>query len=237
MLQATSSIVSSNFDSRLLGSHIEYIILHYTACGFDLSVDILTDAASQNPVSAHYLIDEHGEVFQLVDDDKRAWHAGVSCWLGKEGLNTWSLGIEMVYPGHGPFAQAQLQSCLKLCQALMHKYKIPPENILGHSDVAPDRKADPGENFDWKGFADNGVGLYSDTLEPSLAETEAARVGDVSYVQCLLHNFGYKITRDGVQGVQTQAVIRAFQRRFSPEKVDGEMDTQGLARLQVLLNV
>ncbi|MEN8236916.1 MAG: N-acetylmuramoyl-L-alanine amidase [Pseudomonadota bacterium] len=234
MLQLKCAIVSPNYDQREPGSRIEYIILHYTACDFDLSVDVLTDAKSNNPVSAHYLIDEQGEVFQLVPDAMRAWHAGVSAWRNRQGLNTWSLGIEMVHPGHGPFAQPQLRSCLKLCQVLMQKYAIPPKNILGHSDIAPTRKADPGEYFDWQGFAEHGVGIYPNEIDISSLKVASSRVNNVAYVQELLKSVGYEITCDGVLGKQTKAVITAFQRHFYPQKIDGEMDGQGLARLLLI---
>ncbi len=234
MLQINSSIVSPNYNERLPGCSIEYIILHYTACDFDLSVDILTDAESDNPVSAHYLIDEKGKVFQLLDDAHRAWHAGVSCWRDRENLNTWSLGIEMVYLGSGSYAQPQLNSCLQLCKSLMQKYKIPLQNILGHSDIAPDRKADPGEQFDWQGFAKQGVGVYPFTVSASVVNTAAAKINDVAYIQKLLRDIGYKITCDGNFGNQTEQVMLAFQRHFYPEKVDGQIDVQGVARMLML---
>lgn len=234
MLKINSSLVSLNFDAREPGSCIEYIVLHYTACDFDLSVEVLTDATAENPVSAHYLIDEQGELFHMVPEAMRAWHAGVSYWQGKQGLNTWSLGIEMVNLGDGPYAEKQLQSCLSLCKSLMQKYAIAPENVIGHSDVAPDRKADPGEHFDWQGFAAHGVGIYPRIVDPVILERAATKMGDIAYVQRLLHDIGYKITCDGILGQQTKTVITAFQRHFYPQKVDGEVDEQLLHRMRVV---
>jgi N-acetylmuramoyl-L-alanine amidase len=143
---------SPNCDDRLPGTKIKFIIIHYTELNFEESLQALTDQNRSSPVSAHYLLSEEGETFQLVPDNLRAWHAGKSCWGPYEGLNTWSIGIELVNLGNHPFASAQILSLRILVKELQIKYTIPPKNILGHSEIAPGRKVDPGPHFPWHLF-------------------------------------------------------------------------------------
>lgn len=139
------------------GIVIEYIILHYTEMSFEDAVERL--CSPKYEVSAHYLIHKNGEIFQLVNDEDIAWHAGVSYWRGKERLNQNSIGIEMDNLGNTPFTEAQYDSLISLCKELMKKHKIPAENVIGHSDIAPDRKVDPGIFFDWQKLAREGIGM------------------------------------------------------------------------------
>ncbi len=224
---------SLNFDEREEGSAAEFLIIHYTACDLAESLRCLTDDSSPIPVSAHYLIDESGEVYQLVDEKVRAWHAGESYWRGIDGLNTWSVGIELVNPGYvleySPFPQPQMESLLALAQRIMRHHRIAPRNVLGHSDIAPGRKVDPGELFDWQWLASNGVGFF-----PDLRNTPR-RGGkiDVLTVQKMLQKIGYYVPLTGVLDEYTQVVIKAFQLHFYPGRVDGTIDNELIKRLQL----
>ena len=181
-------------------------------------------------VSAHYLIDEDGRIVRLVDETKRAWHAGVSSWQGRERLNDGSIGIEIVNPGHEwgyrPFTEQQYRALEWLCPQLMTRFAIPRVRVLAHSDVAPDRKDDPGELFDWRRLSASGIGVWPEEGrgEPRSME-EAIRQ---------LHEIGYSLPNpdDDRSAVRRLA---AFQRRFRPERVDGQPDRQTLARLDGLL--
>lgn len=193
------------------------------------ALDRLCDPAAR--VSAHYLIDEDGSVSALVPEDRRAWHAGVSAWQGVAGLNDRSIGIELVNPGHEwgyrAFPEAQYQACIELCRAIVGRWPIPPGRVLGHSDVAPERKQDPGELFDWRRLALAGIGLWPDT--------GSGRPRPVARMQAELARFGYAVPRHGRLDRATGLVITAFQRHFRPERVDGIADALTLARLDGLL--
>ena len=149
------STPSDNFDDRPPEALIDFLIFHYTACPLDLSLRILTQASS-SPVSAHYLICEKGQVYSLVPEEKRAWHAGKSYWKGRQGLNASSIGIELVNPGYGPeyrsFSHPQIDSLMTLSHEILKRHSIPATHILGHSDIAPGRKTDPGPYFKWQHF-------------------------------------------------------------------------------------
>jgi N-acetylmuramoyl-L-alanine amidase len=216
-LKIKTDFQSPNFNERPLGAKIDFLIIHYTACDFDFSLEILCDPLRENPVSAHYLIDESGKVFRLVDEMKRAWHCGQSFWKGKEQLNDFSIGIELVNPGRGatyrPFIKAQMNSLCALAKGIIQRHAISPQHVLGHSDVAPLRKEDPGELFDWKWMAAQGIGLYID--EPHIAGASAAP--SIALLQSLLAQYGYKIPLHGQLDFDTQKVIQAFQMHFCPQ--------------------
>jgi len=162
-------IPSHNYDDRPSPHVIKYVILHYTACDFDTSLDLLTQK-HEPPVSSHYLIDKDGTLFQLVHDQNRAWHAGLSFWGNDQNINYNSLGIELVNSGSEPFPLAQMQRVRDLCLHLKQKYKIKPWNFLGHSDIAFHRKDDPGRMFDWKWLFHQGVGVYPDMSSHSISK-------------------------------------------------------------------
>ncbi len=143
---------------------IEYIIVHFTEIPFEDALEKLTNI--QNQVSVHYLIKGNGEIFQLVSDDNIAWHAGKSYWHGQLALNKNSIGIELDNFGNNVFTLQQMQSCIILCKALMKKYNILSTSFIGHSDVAPDRKIDPGLFFDWKGCSIEGLEIWHGLDEP-----------------------------------------------------------------------
>jgi N-acetylmuramoyl-L-alanine amidase len=180
-------------------------------------------------VSAHYLINREGLIYQLVDDSKRAWHAGVSYWLGRSKLNDNSIGIELSNPGHlngyREFTNSQISSLIYLCQGLIDKYQIKPINIVGHSDIAPDRKKDPGELFDWKLLADHNIGIYHNIL-PSLENTILYIENNlgISELQEKLSSIGYKIDITNIFDQQTSEVIVAFKRRFVKINLTNDWD-------------
>ncbi len=210
---------SPNFGPRPTGAKIDMIVLHYTGMkSADDALARMCDPASE--VSAHFMIDEDGAVFRLVAEGMRAWHAGVSSWAGAVDINDRSIGIEMVNPGHEfgyrPFPEPQMAALESLARDLISRYEVPAHRVLGHADVAPARKSDPGELFDWRRLAQLGIGVWSDE--------DAGRV-QVDPVQ-LLGRYGYEI--DGSNS--TPAVI-AFQRHFRPFRVDGFADAETVARL------
>ncbi|MCR4378653.1 MAG: N-acetylmuramoyl-L-alanine amidase [Rhodospirillales bacterium] len=200
------------------------LVLHYTGMQTcDAALDRLCDADAG--VSAHYVIEEDGSVHRLVDEDKRAWHAGVSWWRGAADINGRSIGIELVNPGHEfgyrPFPQAQMQALVGLSRAILNRHPIAPRNVVGHADVAPRRKQDPGELFDWQFLAARGVGLWVTDAQPARASGEE--------LNAMLAAFGYEID-------DPHATLSAFQRHFRPSRVDGRADEETLGILKALLD-
>lgn len=188
------------FDERK--HKVEMIVLHAVA----LDAESAIDNFAQNKVASHYIVDENGEVWQLVAEKNRAWHAGVSAWRGKDDINSRSIGIEFCSKtlGQRPFTGAQKKTALTLLKKLIKKYKIRPENIVAHSDIAPTRKADPGKCFFWKELADAGIGLW-----PNLKNIFTAGENDVAK---MLGDIGYDVS-------DLNAAAYAFCRRFLPKKV------------------
>lgn len=215
-------LINSNFSSANYSVEenrkIEYIIVHFTEIPFDLALERLTNKSSQ--VSSHYLIKEDGELFQLVSDKNIAWHAGKSSWNGEEGLNKNSIGIELDNSGKSKFSDAQMKTCLSLSKELKARYAISKHNFIGHSDVAPDRKIDPGIFFDWSFFASNGLGNWHFIDKLSSPKTLFCFNQEnykIKTLQRNLQNIGYKIDITGIFDVQTNFVIRAFQSKFYPK--------------------
>jgi N-acetylmuramoyl-L-alanine amidase len=216
-------LASPNHDARPTGCAIDMIVMHYTGMrSAGAAIDRLRDPAAK--VSAHYLIDEDGTVASLVPDELRAWHAGWSWWQGRAALNDVSLGIELVNPGHDwgyrPFPEPQMVALLELTTRLVRRWAIPPDRVVGHSDVAPTRKDDPGELFAWPRLA--RIGLCHEV------PIAGPRIPDPSLAAQALGLFGYP---GEAQGVPLKAAVRAFQRRWRPARCDGELDpeTMGLA--------
>ena len=223
---------SKNYDERGDGPvPVDSLVLHYT--GMRNGPDALARLSGNNPkgyegeVSAHYMIEEDGRIFALVPEEKRAWHAGQSYWAGHRNLNARSIGIELVNPGHDHgyriFPEAQIAALIALCHDILGRHNIPQHHILGHSDIAPARRADPGELFPWEKLAAAGVGLW-----PGAAECEGG-VEDVFKSLCA---FGYD------PECNEKELIVAFQRHFEPEAFAegrvGLMGPSGLARLNFL---
>jgi N-acetylmuramoyl-L-alanine amidase len=159
---------SPNYGLRKDDTEIEFIILHYTAMSTANSLKRLCDPIHE--VSCHYLIDQGGLCYQLVDDNKRAWHAGKSYWRGYRDLNSRSLGIELVNLGNEPYPEAQMKRLISLLTHLIVSYKINPKNVLGHSDIAPSRKSDPGEWFNWKELSNSGLALFPEVSSPTTCD-------------------------------------------------------------------
>ena len=225
---------SLNQDTRPDGVPIDMLILHYTGMqSAQDAIDRLRDPVAR--VSSHYVVDEDGSVLSLVPEEKRAWHAGVSYWRGHSELNARSIGIEIVNPGHEwgyrDFPALQMAVVCDLCLAILARHPIPARNVVGHSDVAPDRKQDPGERFDWEGLAGNGVGLWPDWV-PDLGIAGSVRDdAGVLEVRAALADIGYRVASEGAFDRELATVLRAFQRRWRPEAVTGEADAGTLGRL------
>lgn len=220
---------SPNFGERRGGIMPDAVVLHYTGMETGQAAELrLCDPDSQ--VSAHYLVHENGRVVQMVPEAARAWHAGQSSWCGAEDVNSFSIGIEIVNPGHmagyPDFPEPQIQAVIALCRDLCRRHDIPPPRVLAHSDVAPGRKIDPGEKFPWHRLAQEGVGHYVTptpfTEGAVLAEGQAGRA--VIELQAMLAFYGYGIRETGIYDRQTKVVVDAFQRHFRPTKVDGIAD-------------
>ncbi len=231
----------------------KYLILHYTALDEDRSVRVLTEQS----VSAHYLVNNLGdnEIYQLVDENKRAYHAGISAWRKDINLNDTSIGIEIVNTGYvndsigkkvfAPFDAKQMQKVAALVKDIADRYQIPPTNILAHSDVAPTRKQDPGPLFPWKKLYDEyQIGMwYNDAdkqrylaqLNPELFMTERNSSTFIYTVQRALKEFGYDINPTGAWTKENTKVVEAFQYHFRPENYDGIIDAETWAILQALI--
>lgn len=204
---------SPNFGDRR-GREINALVIHYTGMQTAAaSLDRLCDPDAE--VSAHYLIDEDGETYQLVDEQHRAWHAGAGFWRGETDLNSTSIGIELQNPGHEwgyrAFPAAQIAALIPLCQDILGRHGIPAVNIIGHSDLAPARKTDPGELFPWPELAAAGIGLWPDTIR--------AAPDDFDVVQALT-DIGYDMSDPKM----LEATLRCIQRRFHPSGVNGIAD-------------
>lgn len=212
---------------------VSLLVLHYTDMAeLDHALSRLCDPACE--VSAHYLIDKQGRIYRLVDESRRAWHAGVSCWQGERDVNSASIGIELDHAGHdangtmAAFPAAQMAALTALARDIIARHDILPANVLGHSDVAPGRKIDPGEAFDWRALAAAGIGLWPENVP--IENVGALRLGDdnpaVNALRQTLAAYGYDIPVTGAFDAPMQAVICAFQRHFRPQKIDGIADAQ-----------
>ena len=220
---------SPNHDAR--PGAVDMLILHYTGMeSAQAALDRLCSPEAR--VSTHYLIDEDGAVWRLVAEERRAWHAGVSSWRGRRDINGASIGIELVNPGHDNgyrrFPEAQMAALEALARDIIGRHPIPPRHVLGHSDVAPLRKTDPGELFDWQRLARAGVGLW---LDFSLLPPPAA---DIAELQRQLAEIGYDTPPSGAEDAATTAVITAFQRHFRPSLCDGKADPETRRRIAAL---
>ncbi|MXP62710.1 N-acetylmuramoyl-L-alanine amidase [Roseomonas sp. M0104] len=225
---------SPNQDDRPAGTPIDTLVLHYTGMPTaKAALDRLCDPAPPAPlprVSCHYLVEEDGLVWRLVPESRRAWHAGASFWRGNSTLNGRSIGIEVVNPGHEwgyhPFPALQMAAVAELCLEILALHPIPARNVVAHSDIAPDRKQDPGELFDWEGLAANGIGLWPAGVpgeDASLPPDGAARAA------ALLARIGYP-----VDAARPAAALTAFQRHWRQERVNGQADAGTLARLEAV---
>lgn len=242
-------LVDAYYPAQGQDSRVRYVVLHYTWENKADSLAILTE----QDVSAHYLItdDEPAQVWQLVDEHRRAWHAGASSWYGVSGINTGSIGIEMVNLGareQGPgiperredwdaFSASQMQRLIALLQDIVARHKIRPQNIVAHSDIAPQRKIDPGPNFDWQQLAQAGLGRWFNAQQVAQLQREYEEQGvpSIAWAQEQLTRLGYAIEPTAQLDEQTRNVIRAFQMHYRPARYDGLLDAETAAIMQDLL--
>lgn len=232
--------LAANIEPRREGARPYILILHYTGMeSAEKAVDWL--CAPESKVSCHYLIDEQGRIIQMVGEAMRAWHAGDSYWAGEMDINSVSIGIEIHNRGHGldypTFPERQMQAVEALCVDIIARHRIRPEHVLGHSDVAPWRKRDPGEKFDWGRLAGAGIGHW---VEPARIEGDAGfGLGDegpeIAVLQRRLASYGYRCEASGCFDEATEFVVIAFQRHFRPALVNGRADHSTLATLERLL--
>jgi len=228
-------------DSRVL-----FLVIHYTVADRPLSLHILT----QQDVSAHYLLTDESppRIYRLVDESQRAWHSGVSGWKGHRLLNASSIGIEIVHPGfklgpdkqriYQPFPQAQIDALVPLVKDIVQRHAIRPERILGHGEVTPSYKEDPGPTFPWKRFADLGITPPWPEAGRVAAQRALyeAQLPDAAWFQAALQQWGYVVERTGVWDEQSRRVLMNFQMRYRPALYSGQPDAESAALLQVLNN-
>ena len=231
---------SPNFEPRRGAGVPSMLLLHYTGVeSAAKAIDWLCRAESK--VSAHYVLDEAGLLTQLVREDKRAWHAGLAVWAGETDINSLSIGIEVQNAGHElgypNFPEPQLGALEALCRDIISRHCIRPERVLAHSDVAPTRKIDPGEKFPWARLAAAGIGHWVAPAPVNWADAGIARDAAgplVAAVQSGLAEYGYGIEVTGGFDPRTEFVVRAFQRHFRPERVDGRIDQSTYTTLKWL---
>jgi N-acetylmuramoyl-L-alanine amidase len=223
---------SPNFDARNPEIPLRYVVLHYTGMktGSD-ALKRLCDPLAK--VSAHYVVGEDGRLYHLVEEEQRAWHAGESFWRGCRDMNSASIGIELVNPGHQngyrAFPAAQIAALVELIKDILNRRGLPPAtSLLGHSEIAPVRKEDPGELFPWRELAAQGLGLW-----PAPSESDYTACDDAE-VQTLLRAIGYDCPEDGAYDRAMRAALLAFQRRYEPGNLTGTPERETIARLRAL---
>ncbi len=232
---------SPNYDERASG--IDMLLLHYTGMATTAAAMArLCDAAAK--VSAHYVIDEHGQITQLVTEAQRAWHAGKASWAGETDVNSCSIGVEIANPGHDAgypdFPDRQIEAVIVLCADIVARHRIRPDRVLGHSDVAPRRKRDPGEKFPWQRLHRAGIGAW---VPPAPIAVDGAAFGpgdsgfEVAQLQSELARYGYGIETTGNYDAPTSTVVTALQRHFRPARIDGVADRSTIETLRALLAV
>ncbi|MBL8549487.1 MAG: N-acetylmuramoyl-L-alanine amidase [Hyphomonadaceae bacterium] len=250
---------SPNYEAR--ESPVAFVVLHYT--GMQDAETALARLCDPEPMagrypgpwqdpaldpetrlgraSSHYCVAEDGTIYRLVPEDKRAWHAGLSSWKGKVGLNDCSVGIEIVNGGHDfglpDFPEVQIKTVIDLVREILARHKLTASDVVGHSDIAPERKYDPGEKFPWRRLAEEGVSVWPRAASFEGLETlSPGQTGEaVAALQRDLAAFGYGLPQTGVYDPMTQTVVDSFQRRFRPERIDGIADGKTRALLHALL--
>ena len=238
---ASTPPIDTRFSAVGQNSRVQYIILHYTSTDLAHSLLLL----SQGEVSSHYLIGEAPPtIYRLVDEDRRAWHAGDSQWQGRTWLNGTSIGIELVNQGFSespegrdwqPFAPAQIDALIALLKDIVRRHQLPLGSILAHSDIAPQRKVDPGPLFPWKRLADAGLIAWPDAAE--VARQQAlfcASLPSVAWFQAQLARLGYAVPQHGELDPATRNVLIVFQMKYRQARYDGEPDAETAALLLVL---
>src|SRR3954452_16611459 len=234
-------VPSANYGERANNRAANMIVLHYTGMP-DVEGALARLCTAGTDVSAHYVVLEDGRVVQCVQEAKRAWHAGASFWAGEEDINSCSIGIEIVNRGHDwgypDFPSRQIAAVIALCRGIMLRRNVRPQRVLGHSDVAPARKQDPGEKFPWHSLANSGVGHW--VQPPPITRGESLKLGSIGDavrdLQKALALYGYGVPVSGKFDGATLEVVTAFQRHFRPERVDGIADHSTLLTLHALLS-
>lgn len=231
---------SPNFGVRRNNMLPEIILLHYTGMADGEAAESwLCNPKSQ--VSAHYLVHENGRIIQMVRETDRAWHAGAASWKGNADVNSASIGIEIVNPGHQfgypDFPVVQIEAVISLCKDIVRRWHIVPEMVLAHSDVAPGRKIDPGEKFPWRILHRAGIGHF---VEPAASSSGAVfSEGDagpeIEQFQSMLSLYGYNVETSGNFTEDTRKFVEAFQRHFRPALIDGKLDSSTFETLRALL--
>ena len=231
---------ASNFGERKTTASPDMLVIHYT--GMQSAAAALDRLCGrEGEVSCHYLVHEDGRLVQMVAEAKRAWHAGQSGWRGHGDINSRSIGIEIVNPGHEwgyrPFPEQQIEAVISLCRDIVSRHAIPARNVVGHSDIAPQRKADPGELFPWAQLHVAGVGHW---VEPEpISGGRFLQQGDagepVDALRHALGAYGYPIKPDGAFDEAMHCVVLAFQRHFRPARVDGVADRSTIMTLDRLM--
>lgn len=243
LLAACSSgpSINDSFSARSQSSRVQYIVLHYTSTDLAHSLALLT----QGEVSSHYLIDANPPtIYRLVDEDRRAWHAGDSAWQGRTWLNASTLGIELVNQGYAegpngrawqPYSEAQIAALIELLKDLVQRHQLPLDSIIGHSDIAPQRKVDPGPLFPWRRLAEAGLIRWPDAAAVAREQARfATALPDAAWFQGQLQQLGFVTPQSGVLDEATRNVLAALQMKYRPARYDGEPDAETAAILQVL---
>ena len=235
---------SPNFDLRpQKKKSIRFLIFHYTGMKSEKKA-IQRLIKIQSEVSAHYFIKKNGEIIRMVPDIYKAWHAGISSWGKYKFLNKYSIGIELSNPGHKfgyvNFSKQQIKNLLKLTRILVKKYKIKNKHILGHSDIAPDRKKDPGEKFPWKTLYKNKIGVWHNLKNKKLIflREKNVPVREANLFLNKLRKFGYFYKNTIIKGRKKykKLLIKTFQRRFRPELINGKIDQECVLIIKNLIN-
>lgn len=221
---------------------IDLLLMHYTATPTNAyALELLTSAEAG--VSSHYLVDGQGRIIQMVAEGKRAWHAGEGEWAGECDINSCSIGIEIQNQGYAlsrvpAYGERQMAAVTELCSDIVHRHKIKPSRVLGHSDVAPHRKQDPGAHFDWERLALVGAGIWLEPPEVKMmGNLLALDSNEITTLQAKLSEIGYGIEQTGKWDKRTHLVVTAFQRHYRPLLVDGVVDEQTYLLVDQLLGV
>lgn len=235
--------IDDSYRSVAQDSRVQFLIIHYTAIDFPKSMQVL---AQGGRVSSHYLVrDEPPEIYRLVDENRRSWHAGISSWQGQTALNASSIGIEIVNLGYTrnpdgsltwyDYPPGQIDAVVALVRKIVKEHNIRPDRILGHNEIAPSRKQDPGPRFPWKRLADEGLILWPDPAKVAAKlPVFEQQVPDVMWFQDRLIKHGYALATTGLMDETTLNALTAFQMKYRPSRFDGQPDAETAALLEVL---
>lgn len=240
---ASGPVVDRSYSSLSTTSRAQFLVIHFTSSDFPSSLEILT----RGPVSSHYLVrDDPPTIYGLVDEARRAHHAGESSWKGQTQLNAASIGIEIVNTGFrggaeggawAPYPEAQMEAVMALVRDIVKRHEIRPDRVVGHSDIAPQRKVDPGPRFPWKRLADEGLVVWPDAASvASRRPAFEARLPEVAWFQQMLAHHGFAVPLHGELDVPTRNVLVAFQMKYRPDNFDGRPDGETAALLDALVN-